>query len=469
MASAILHIKDSYYFEVPKFLSPANYRLRSEFPDVWVRLDPDYQNWEFERLYPSLKKVFGVTAQVPDKEQLQEDWHHWQHADHANFAKPFPQFLRDKHEANLARFEAWKNAELTKANKENDQEAGHTAKQATFSDFVAAQKELGKASPDQYLWYSQGILQESGKAQNWREAVEKADDVAAYKRDSSVAEWSPEKVQAYNRHLSGKILIPQPFGKLRNLYEPGSGFNISKFMVIEMAVAIVLVVALGWLGKKSARGERPVGKLWNLLESFFVFIRDQVAEPAIGHHDAHGFTPLLCTIFFFVLGCNLSGMLPWVGSPTASFSVTLALAAVTLLTGVICGMQRFGVLGYFGNQVPHMDLPFVLAIFLKPMIFAIEMLGLLIKHLVLAIRLLANMFAGHVVLLGILGIAFGIEAAMNFTVPSGDISPLWWVAATLSVLGATLLSLLELFVAFLQAYIFTFLSALFIGAAIHHH
>lgn len=468
MASAILHIKDSYYFEVPKFLSPANYRLRSDFPDVWVRLDPDYQNWEFERLYAALGKVFP-TAPIPDKQELRDAWHHWQHADHANFAKPFDQFLHEKHLANVSRFEAWKQAELTKAKQGNDQEAVAAAKQATFSDFVAAEKEAGKVSGDQYLWYSQAVLQESGKAENWREAVAKADDVAAYKRDPNVAEWSPEKIQAYNHHLSGKIVIPQPFGKLRNLYEPESGFNISKFMVIELAVAVVLVAALSWLGKKTARGDRPVGKLWNLLESFFVFIRDQVAEPAIGHHDAHGFTPLLCTIFFFVLGLNLCGMVPWVGSPTASFSVTLALAAVTLLTGVICGMQRFGVAGYFMNQVPHMDLPLPLAILLKPMIFAIEMLGLVIKHLVLAIRLLANMFAGHVVLLGILGIAFGIEAAMSFTVPTGEISPLWWVAATLSVLGATLLSLLELFVAFLQAYIFTFLSALFIGAAIHHH
>jgi F-type H+-transporting ATPase subunit a len=284
-----------------------------------------------------------------------------------------------------------------------------------------------------------------------------------------VAEWSPEKIAAYNRHLSGKILIPQPFGKLRNLYEPESGFNISKFMVIEVAVALVLVVALGWLGKKTARGDRPLGKLWNLLESFFVFIRNNVAEPAIGHHDAHGFTPLLATIFFFVLGLNLCGMLPWVGSPTASFSVTLALAAVTLLTGVICGMQRFGFVGYFQNQIPHMDLAWPIAIIVKPMLFVIEMFGLVIKHLVLAIRLLANMFAGHVVLLGIMGVAFGVQAALAFTAPTGEVSVTWWIAAALAVLGSTLLSMLELFVAFLQAYVFTFLSALFIGAAIHHH
>jgi F-type H+-transporting ATPase subunit a len=468
MASAILHIKDSYYFEVPKFLSPANYHLRSDFPDVWVRLDPDYQNWEFERLYAALPKVFPA-APLPSKEELRDAWHHWQHADHANFAKPFDQFLREKHEANIARFEAWRSTGATKALKENDTERLQALKEATFGDYVAELKSSGEPQPENYLWYSQGILEGSGRKEAWREAVAKADDVAAYKRDPHVAEWSPEKIAAYNRHLSGKILIPQPFGKLRNLYEPESGFNISKFMVIEVAVALVLVVALGWLGKKTARGDRPLGKLWNLLESFFVFIRNNVAEPAIGHHDAHGFTPLLATIFFFVLGLNLCGMLPWVGSPTASFSVTLALAAVTLLTGVICGMQRFGFVGYFQNQIPHMDLAWPIAIIVKPMLFVIEMFGLVIKHLVLAIRLLANMFAGHVVLLGIMGVAFGVQAALAFTAPTGEVSVTWWIAAALAVLGSTLLSMLELFVAFLQAYVFTFLSALFIGAAIHHH
>src|SRR6476661_3385494 len=100
MASAILHIKDSYYFEVPKFLSPASYRLRSDFPDVWVRLDPEYQDWEFERLYPALRKVFP-TATIPSKDELHDAWRHWQHADHANFAKPFQQYLQEKHEGNL--------------------------------------------------------------------------------------------------------------------------------------------------------------------------------------------------------------------------------------------------------------------------------------------------------------------------------------------------------------------------------
>jgi F-type H+-transporting ATPase subunit a len=264
--------------------------------------------------------------------------------------------------------------------------------------------------------------------------------------------------------------------------------------------------------------------LWNLLELFVSFIRDEVARPALdGHHgaehgheaDGHGphthagqghpehghighghereealgdtvghaavvhhaheplpsqrYTPVLCTIFFFILGMNLAGMLPWVGAPTGTWAVTLALAVVTLLVGFIGGVKQFGLGGYFLNQIPSMDLPIYMAVVLKPIIFVIELGGLIIKHGVLSVRLLANMLAGHMVLLAIMGLAFGATAASQFVQPSGEVSPMWWVAAVCSVVGCAVLSLLELFVAFLQAYVFTLLSALFIGAAIHKH
>jgi F-type H+-transporting ATPase subunit a len=152
-------------------------------------------------------------------------------------------------------------------------------------------------------------------------------------------------------------------------------------------------------------------------------------------------------------------MLPWAGAPTGAIGATLALAMITFGTVVVFGMRKFGFIGFFLNQIPSMDLPLAMAP-LKLMILAIELLGLLIKHGVLAVRLLANMVAGHVVLLGIMTLAFSVEGAS---------SGAWFIAAPISVIGSVLFSCLELFVAFLQAYIFTFLSALFIGAAIHHH
>jgi F-type H+-transporting ATPase subunit a len=305
----------------------------------------------------------------------------------------------------------------------------------------------------------------------WKEIRREANNVAAYKAHCRThkIEWSEEKLKAYNYHLSGKIVIAQPFNaKLRNLYEahPANHWYelaLSKFMIIELAVALIIAVAFIWLARKVHTGAAPKGKMWNLLETFCVFIRDQVAEPSIGHHDAHRFTPFLWTIFFFVLGCNLMGMLPWLGSPTGTLGVTLALAMVTFLCTLIGGSVRFGALGFFKNLVPHMDLPLIMAIFIKPMLFAIELLGLLIKHGVLSIRLLANIMAGHLVLLAIMGIAFSVDAVMNMA------NWQWAIAAPISILGSATLSLLELFVAFLQAYIFAFLSALFIGAALHEH
>ena len=180
------------------------------------------------------------------------------------------------------------------------------------------------------------------------------------------------------------------------------------------------------------------------------------------------FLPLLWTIFFFVLGCNLMGMVPWAGAPTAAFAVTLAMACVTFFTVIVAGMLQFGVGGFFLNQIPGMDLPWYMAIIIKPMILAIELLGLCIKHGVLAVRLFANLVAGHLVLLGIMGFAFGTQAALNFTAP-GAAAWQWVVTAVIAVVAAATFSVLELFVAFLQAYIFTFLTALFIGAAIHKH
>jgi F-type H+-transporting ATPase subunit a len=231
-------------------------------------------------------------------------------------------------------------------------------------------------------------------------------------------------------------------------------------MVLEVVAAAIIAFVFIRLAGMIRTGDRPKGKFWNFFEAMLLFMRDEVVRPAIGKHDADKFLPLLWTMFFFVLVCNLLGLVPWAGSPTAAFAVTLALAATTLATGIVSGVIKFGPVGYLKNQIPHMDLPLILAVPMKPMIWAIEVGGMLIKHGVLGVRLLANMVAGHIVLLSIMAIAFSVEGAM---------SPYWGIAAPISVLGATAISLLELFVAFLQAYVFVFLSSLFIGAAIHHH
>lgn len=268
-------------------------------------------------------------------------------------------------------------------------------------------------------------------------------------------------LQQYQAELAGKILIPQPFGgKLHDLHTKESGFCISKFMVLEVVAAVLLCAIFIPLGRRISTGDRPRGRLWNFFEAMIVFIRDEVVRPAIGKHDADRFLPFIWTVFFFVLICNLTGMFPWMGTPTGALAVTGTLALITFATVIGSGMLKLGVLGFWKAQVPPMELPFVLAIPLVPMIFAIEVFGLGIKHTILAVRLLANMFAGHMVLVVIVG--FIVQAA-----DAGSLT--FWGVMPVTVLGATALSCLELFVAFLQAYIFAFLAALFIGMAVHPH
>jgi F-type H+-transporting ATPase subunit a len=424
MASAILHIKDAYYFEVPRALWKSERQTRDEFPPHYVRLDPDYQDWEAHRLYEGLSKLESIEGR-PAEAKLLEQYHAWRH-DHKNYAKPFDRFLEQ------APSQAWFQRQLA---------LGDFAKKQRGESDDAFAARLDKAEAYQKAWA--GVKEE-------------ADNVEQYKLETPA--WPAEKIAEYNRQLDGKIIIPQPFGKLRNNYEPESGFCISKFMILQLVVAGLLILIFTRIASKVKDGRPIRGRLGNMFEAFLLYIRDNVARPAIGHHDADRFVPLLWTIFMFVLGCNLLGMIPWLGAPTGSFSVTLGLAFVTFATVVTAGSKRFGVVGFWKNQVPHMDLPFPLGYIIKPMLFAIEVLGLMIKHLVLGIRLLANMVAGHLVLLAIMGLAVAAAA-----------SPMWGLTATISVVGSALFSLLELFVAFLQAYVFTFLSALFIGASVHHH
>ena len=238
------------------------------------------------------------------------------------------------------------------------------------------------------------------------------------------------------------------------------GMELTKFMVLEFLAAALMIAIFVPLARKAAGGKPPRGRFWNLFEAMLLFLRNEVARPAIGGRDADRFLPYVWTIFFFVLFCNLLGLIPWAGSPTGTIGVTGALALVSFGTVIGAGVKKFGLVGYLVGQVPEMELPLVMAVLFKPFILAIEMLGLCIKHFVLSLRLLANMFAGHLVLAVMVYFIAG-AAERHFAI--------WLGVAVASVFGAVAMSLLELLVAFLQAYIFAFLSALFIGMAVHPH
>jgi len=259
------------------------------------------------------------------------------------------------------------------------------------------------------------------------------------------------------KHVNNGNAFEWPFG--RELELPTIfGHQITRFMVLELLAAILMLFIFVPLARRLAGGRPPKGRFWNMFEAIVLFIRDGMVRPAIGRHDADRFLPFILTLFFFILLCNLMGMVPGFGSPTASLSVTGPLALVTFLVGVGAGMKKYGIIGFWIGLCPPMEVSFPLKIVLVPLLLVLEIIGLVIRYSVLAIRLLANMFGGHL----------GLAIIMGF-IPAVAGSLLWLGVAPATVIGATAISMLELFVAFLQAYVFSFLAALFIGMAVHQH
>lgn len=206
--------------------------------------------------------------------------------------------------------------------------------------------------------------------------------------------------------------------------------------------AVFLSVLFGALYRKNAAV--PTG-LTNALEVFVLFIRDTIAIPSLGEHDGKRMTPLFCTFFFFILTLNLMGLVPIFATATSNLGVTAPLALVTLGFMIFGTIYRNGFGGFIKCFVPH-GVPWPVLILLVP----IEFIGMFIKAFALTIRLFANMLAGHLVIFSLLGLVatFGVLA--------------------LPAIGLALgIYILEILVAFLQAFIFTLLSAMFIGQMYH--
>ena len=235
-------------------------------------------------------------------------------------------------------------------------------------------------------------------------------------------------------------------------------FQPTKFVVLELIAALIVAAIFVPYARRIRNGDQPKGRLWNLIDATVCYIRDEIAIPGIGSQDARRFLPFVWTVFFFVLILNLMGMVPGLGAATGSISVTAALALCVFVVVLATGIKKMGVVGFFKAQAPHMDLHPAMKIVLLPSIWAIEVFGLFIKHMVLAVRLFANMFAGHLVVgvfVAFIGVTWGTWMI--------------WPSVPAVVLSSIAVNLLELLVAFIQAYVFAFLTALFIGAAIHPH
>jgi F-type H+-transporting ATPase subunit a len=255
------------------------------------------------------------------------------------------------------------------------------------------------------------------------------------------------------------------------------GHTPLKFYIIITICAVAVAVSMIWLGRKMRSGEPPRGRLWNLFESLLFFVRDKIAVPGIGQHDANKYLPYLTTLFLFIFAMNLIGLVPFMGSPTASIMVTAGLALVSFVVIHVSGVSEMGTSKYLKTFIPqiHIEGGMGMQIFAKVLTYgmaALEYLTAFIRATVLAVRLFANMLAGHTVLFMILFfIALVADPAYQLAVVKNQgetvQNVMWFGMSIFSIALVTALSLLELFIAGLQAFIFTFLTAVYIGLAKH--
>lgn len=216
--------------------------------------------------------------------------------------------------------------------------------------------------------------------------------------------------------------------------------------VVFMWIALAIITVIFTLVRKSYSKSLVPNGITNFFEVLIVFVRDEIARPTI-QKGYEKFLPYLLTVFFFILVCNFLGMVPFGATATSNISVTATLAIISFIVIQVGGMMKNGVAGYFKGLIPH-GVP----AWLLPIMFVVELLGLFTKPFALAIRLFANMTAGHIVILALLGLIFILKTIY---------------VAPVSVAFALFIYLLEVLVALIQAYIFTMLSSLFIGMAVH--
>jgi F-type H+-transporting ATPase subunit a len=264
----------------------------------------------------------------------------------------------------------------------------------------------------------------------------------------------------------------------------GIDFSVTKHVFMLWVVSALVFLIVTATVRRYLRQDRLVPSgFMNALESVVEFIRDSVAQPSVGDKWTTTWTPLLLTLFVFILSANAIGMIPvfevlgllnhWVlhaseesffglvlhggSTATSNFNVTAALAVISFFAIIVAGSKAHGAVGHWKNLVPHGVSP-ALAVALIP----IEILGMLVRPFALTMRLAANMTGGHIAILAILSFVF------IFTEMAGQMVGMG-IGLAFSVPLAVAISALEIIVILVQAYVFTLLTAVFIGMAIHAH
>ncbi len=265
----------------------------------------------------------------------------------------------------------------------------------------------------------------------------------------------------------------------------GIDLSVTKHvLMLWLVAAAVLLIVIPTVRRYLAQDRRVPSGFMNALEAVVEFIRDSIALPNVGRKWVNTYTPLLLTFFVFIFSANAIGLIPVFDllglvdhfvlrtgehsfvkqllhggtTATANFNVTAALATITFTSIIIAGSRAHGFVQHWINLVPH-GLAWPLYILLIP----IELMGMLVRPFALTMRLAANMTGGHIAILAILSFVF------LFTEMFGRAIAGVGVGVAVSVPLASLISMLEIIVVLVQAYVFTLLSAVFIGMAIHVH
>lgn len=231
------------------------------------------------------------------------------------------------------------------------------------------------------------------------------------------------------------------------------------FLLLAALLCLAVFIPIGRAMRKKYRDQAPSG-LANAVEAMVIYFRDEIVRRNIGH-GADAYTGYILTLFFFILFMNLLGLVPFGATATGNFMVTGALALVTFVVVEVAGMRALGFKGYMNTifyAPPGMN-PVGTAVMLV-ILTPVEFLGKLTKPFALMVRLFANMLAGHTLVLSLLGLIFMFAGGSALVTGGVTVASLGMVSGIM---------VLELFVAFLQAYIFAMLTAVFIGLIRHAH
>ena len=276
--------------------------------------------------------------------------------------------------------------------------------------------------------------------------------------------------------------IDQPLIHLPKVF--GIDFSVTKHVLMLWLVAATVFVVVAWTVRRYLKQDRPIPTgFMNALEFVVEFVRDSIVLPNVGKKWVPVWTPLILTLFVFIFTANAVGMLPifdliglldravlhtphesWLNrvihggtTATGNFNVTAALATITFSTIIIAGTRAHGFVNHWKNIVPHGLHPAIYVLLIP-----IEVLGTLVRPFALTMRLAANMTGGHIALLAILSFVFILSDQFGGATGLG-------AGIVLSVPLAVFVSVIEMIVVLVQAYVFALLSAVFIGMAIHVH